>query len=208
MKPGAGLRLRTEGAGLAARSRLPNAPGMRSPIYAALAVSFGLVVALVIIERAREPVLFRADPLDFPSAAPSPPAVERMPNAWWVPPTRDSTPGPTRAPNPETPTSTPFTVAPTLRNREEVAAALEREFPPALRAAGVGAVVHLWILIDDDGAVRNIRLDQSSGRSAFDDAAIRVGRAMRYSPALNRGDPVAAWVWIPIAFRSERSELR
>ncbi|HSM59648.1 MAG TPA: hypothetical protein VK849_02575, partial [Longimicrobiales bacterium] len=39
------------------------------------------------------------------------------------------------------PTFTPFTVAPSILNRDEVVRAMEREYPPLLRDAGIGGTV-------------------------------------------------------------------
>ena len=99
------------------------------------------------------------------------------------------------------PTSIPFDRAPTLLGWREVAAVLEEEYPALLREAGVGGSAKVWLLIDADGVLRDIRIDESSGHQALDQAAIRVARVMRFSPASNEGEPVPVWVSIPITFQ-------
>jgi TonB family protein len=98
------------------------------------------------------------------------------------------------------PTFTPFTVAPEVRNRADVARALEREYPPLLRDAGVGGTVLLYFRIGDDGGVEHIRLHESSGHTALDEAALRVADRFEFSPAFNRDQRVPVWIQIPITF--------
>jgi len=98
------------------------------------------------------------------------------------------------------PTFTPYTVAPRLTNAREIAEALVREYPPALRSAGIGGRVLLWLFIDEAGAVQNTVLKTSSGFEALDEAATRVAVLMDFTPALNRDRQVPVWVAIPIDF--------
>jgi TonB family protein len=101
----------------------------------------------------------------------------------------------------ETPSFTPFTVAPNLKNRDDVGRALEREYPPLLRDAGVGGKVEVWVRISDKGAVEDVQIHQSSGHPALDEAAIKVGQVMQFTPAMNRDKQVPVWVSIPITFQ-------
>lgn len=102
------------------------------------------------------------------------------------------------------PSFTPFTVAPSILNRSEVIAAMVREYPPLLREAGVGGTVTVYFLIGDDGTVRDVRLNRSSGEEAIDEAALRVAQAYRFSPALNKDEKVPVWVSFPITFQARR----
>jgi protein TonB len=101
----------------------------------------------------------------------------------------------------ETPSFTPFTVAPNLKNRDDVGRALEREYPPLLRDAGVGGKVEVWVRISDKGEVEDVQIHQSSGHPALDEAAIKVGQVMQFTPAMNRDKQVPVWVSIPITFQ-------
>lgn len=98
------------------------------------------------------------------------------------------------------PAFTPYTVAPTLRNREEVGELLQRSYPVLLRDAGIGGRVFMWIYVDERGNVRNTRVKESSGLEPLDSAAVAVSRRMRFSPAQNRDTKVPVWVSIPILF--------
>lgn len=99
------------------------------------------------------------------------------------------------------PTFTPYTVSPDLRNRDEVGRALEREYPPLLRDAGLGGRVNVWLFINEEGIVQNTRVNESSGHPSLDEAALKVANVMRFSPALNRDKRVPVWVSIPITFQ-------
>ncbi len=99
------------------------------------------------------------------------------------------------------PTFTPFTVAPSIQNRQEVVRAMEREYPPLLRDAGIGGTVRVYFFIDENGTVQDYRIDQSSGHQALDDAALAVADVYRFTAALNRDKKVPVWVSFPITFQ-------
>ena len=99
------------------------------------------------------------------------------------------------------PTFTPYTVAPWLKNTRDVARALQREYPTALRSAGIGSQVLLWLFIDDTGKVQQTVLKTSSGFDSLDAAAMRVAMLMEFSPALNRDRNVPVWVAVPVDFK-------
>ena len=101
----------------------------------------------------------------------------------------------------ETPSFTPFTVAPVMQNREEVSRALEREYPALLRDAGVGGRTIVWVRLDDQGNVQDVQVNTTSGQPSLDEAALRVARVMEFSPAMNRDKQVPVWVSIPIQFQ-------
>jgi protein TonB len=99
------------------------------------------------------------------------------------------------------PTFTPFTVAPSILNRQEVVRAMQREYPPLLRDAGIGGTVRVFFFIDEAGTVQDYRIDSSSGHQALDDAALAVADVYRFSAALNRDKKVPVWVSFPITFQ-------
>jgi TonB family protein len=98
------------------------------------------------------------------------------------------------------PVFTPYTVAPELLNREEVQRALVRNYPPMLRDAGIGGAPTVHLFIDEAGTVRSTRLSRSGGYPALDEAALRVAATMRFASAVNRDEPVAVWIELPIVF--------
>jgi len=100
------------------------------------------------------------------------------------------------------PVIVPYTVKPAYTNAAEVMRALEREYPPLLRDAGIGGTVQVWFFIDESGVVRNQVVQVSSGHTALDEAALRVAPVFRFTPALNRDKAVPVWVSLPITFRT------
>ena len=99
------------------------------------------------------------------------------------------------------PRFTPFTVAPSILNVDEVVRAMQREYPTLLRDAGIGGTVSVYFFIDENGTVHDRRINESSGHQALDDAALRVADIYRFSPALNRDKKVPVWVSFPITFQ-------
>ena len=99
------------------------------------------------------------------------------------------------------PTFTPYTVAPSILNRDEVVRAMVREYPALLRDAGIGGTVRVYFFIDENGQVRDTRIDQTSGHAALDAAALAVADVYRFSAALNRDKKVPVWVSFPITFQ-------
>lgn len=100
-----------------------------------------------------------------------------------------------------TPSFTPYTVAPSLKNRDEVRRELQKQYPPLLRDAGIGGSVVVWLYIDQHGEVQHVVIKRTSGHQELDAAAERVGALMRFSPAFNRDRTTAVWVSIPISFQ-------
>ena len=99
------------------------------------------------------------------------------------------------------PTFTPFTVAPDIQNRAEVIRAMEREYPPLLRDAGIGGTVQVFFFIDEEGIVQQFQVNETSGHQALDDAALAVAGVYRFSAALNRDKRVPVWVSFGITFQ-------
>ena len=95
----------------------------------------------------------------------------------------------------------PYTVAPRVLNAAEVLRAAEREYPAALRDAGIGGTVALLVQVSEDGEVVHVEVGASSGHPALDRAALRVAEVLRMSPAMNRDRRVAVLTRVPIVFR-------
>ncbi|HEX7048775.1 MAG TPA: TonB family protein [Longimicrobiales bacterium] len=94
-------------------------------------------------------------------------------------------------------------VRPSLANVAEVQQALAASYPAALRDAGIGGSVTMFLFIDAQGTVVNATVSASSGYPALDAAAQRVANVMRFLPALNvDGEPVPVWIQIPVSFQT------
>jgi len=102
------------------------------------------------------------------------------------------------------PVFTPYTVRPEIKNRREAVRIVERYYPKLLKDAGIGGKVNVWVFIDTNGIVKNAQVQQGSGNSALDDAALKAAREFEFTPALNRDKKVPVWVAIPITFSVKR----
>ncbi len=122
-------------------------------------------------------------------------------NAVELPPPAEVAGDPTKIS--AAPTFTPYTVRPDIKNRAEIARALEAEFPPLLRGAGIGGTVLVWIFVDESGEVARLMVNESSGHQALDEAALRVASAMEFTPALNEEKAVPVWISLPIRFATD-----
>jgi TonB family protein len=106
-------------------------------------------------------------------------------------------------PQPALPSDPPpaTTVQPRILNHDEIVAAIDSAYPPALRERGLGGTVGVQFLIGSGGEVLETRTGQISAYPALDEAALEVARVYRFSPA-NAGDrPLAVWVVHAIDFR-------
>ena len=100
-----------------------------------------------------------------------------------------------------TPTFTPYTVQPELRNRTAVQGALRDNYPRVLRERNIGGPVRLWVLIDTAGNVIRSEVQESSGNEILDRAASRVATVMQFTPAMNRDRKVSVWLQLPVVFK-------
>lgn len=108
----------------------------------------------------------------------------------------------------DAPAFTPYTTAPELTNREAVASALEANYPPLLREAGIGGDALVWLFIDENGDVQKSLIKDGAGYEALDQAALRVAETMQFTPAMNRQQQVPVWVALPIRFTAANGEAQ
>ncbi len=93
-----------------------------------------------------------------------------------------------------------------LTNTNTFVQQLERSCPPTLKDAGIGRTVILYVFITENGSVEIVRVQQSSGYPQLDEVAEQLMREVaRFSPTLNRNQPVPAWMQIPNTFETLRS---
>ncbi|HET9948508.1 MAG TPA: TonB family protein [Longimicrobiales bacterium] len=149
------------------------------------------------IVRPAAPVIATADIPDDVTIAPT--TFEMNPVSELPPP-----PAPEARVQPDSeggPRFTPYTVAPQILNRDEIARALVELYPPLLRNAGIGGTVQVFISIDENGVVQDYQIHKSSGYRELDEAALQVAELYRFSPALNRDKRVPVWLLFPIEFQ-------
>ncbi|UCC48844.1 MAG: energy transducer TonB, partial [Gemmatimonadota bacterium] len=101
------------------------------------------------------------------------------------------------------PVFTPYTARPEFKDLEEARRVVARHYPQDLKDAGIGGTVVVWVFIDSDGNVANVKLKESSGNEALDAAGLVVAREWEFTPARNGEEVVPVWMAIPIAFADE-----
>ncbi|WP_423928706.1 energy transducer TonB [Candidatus Palauibacter sp.] len=96
------------------------------------------------------------------------------------------------------PSFIPFDTHPVMLNQAEVQREMEREYPRALKDAGIGGSVEMWLYVSEEGVVENFEIKTSSDKALLDEAAGRVVPTMRFAPAMNREKVTAVWVsqWV------------
>lgn len=77
-------------------------------------------------------------------------------------------------------------------------------YPPEAIAAGDAGWVTLRVLVDIDGAPLTFVLAKSTATDRLVDAAIAAVKQWRFNPAMKDGQPVAAWIEVPIGFYNQR----
>lgn len=93
-----------------------------------------------------------------------------------------------------------LTDKPELTNRAVISRLLTRIYPTELRDEGITGHVTVTLVIDPAGVPRVVSVTGGSGVPAFDDAALRVTRAMRFTPPVLDGAPVWVRMLIPLEF--------
>lgn len=77
------------------------------------------------------------------------------------------------------------------------------KYPSRARKLGWEGTVILLVEVLSDGTTGEIEIQESSGRSILDDAAIQAIRKWRFAPAQKQGVRVATTVKIPVVFKIE-----
>lgn len=168
-----------------------------------------LGAAAVALETIELPPEVRVPPPPEQVSRPATPrvaAVDVAENVTIAPTTFESNPVENLPPPPKTgtpderPSFIPYTVAPTLNNKDEVLRFLERVYPATLRSAGIGGAVVLWLYIDEEGRVQRTVVAESSGFEQLDEAAQQVASKMHWKPAMNRDKKTPVWLSQAIDF--------
>jgi TonB family protein len=92
------------------------------------------------------------------------------------------------------------TIAPRVRNPEEVMRSIAAAYPDNLRDRGIGGTVGMHFLLGATGQVEAIRIGQISAYPALDEAALHVANVYRFSPAMQGRDAIPVWVSHAISF--------
>jgi len=74
------------------------------------------------------------------------------------------------------------------------------EYPLDLWDADVEGQTLLRVLVLETGDVDSVEVLEASGYPAFDSAAVRGARQLRYSPARRNGKRISVWAQVPVQF--------
>jgi protein TonB len=96
---------------------------------------------------------------------------------------------------------TPMDVSPKLLNREEIQAAIQRNYPAMMRDAGIGGKTKVWFFIDETGKVVKSQVNTSSGYDQLDAAALKVAPLAKFTPAMTHDKKIPVWVAMDIVFQ-------
>lgn len=86
---------------------------------------------------------------------------------------------------------------PRPRNLAEFRRALQRQYPPELRAARIPGLVTVRFRVTAQGTTEGFIL-RGSTDPRFDQPTVEALRTLRFSPARINGGPVAVWVELPV----------
>jgi protein TonB len=73
-------------------------------------------------------------------------------------------------------------------------------YPEELWDAGVEGQTLLRVFVTAHGTVDSVRVEKSSGYTGFDSAAVQGAPKLRFEPAHQGADAIAAWVLLPVEF--------
>lgn len=74
------------------------------------------------------------------------------------------------------------------------------EYPLELWDQDIEGETLLRVRVSEAGGVDSVEVVESSGHAAFDSAAIRGARDMRFSPARRGGKRIEVWAQVPVHF--------
>lgn len=80
------------------------------------------------------------------------------------------------------------------------------EYPLELWDGEVEGTTVIRLRVDVEGGVDSAVVAEPSGYAAFDSAAVRGGRELRFRPARRDGEPVPVWAEVPVHFSRDSIE--
>jgi protein TonB len=74
-------------------------------------------------------------------------------------------------------------------------------YPPHARRMGIEGRVRVRVLVGERGRPLEVKVQEGSGDTSLDEAALAAVRRWRFEPARRDGEPVRAWAVVPIEFK-------
>ncbi len=74
------------------------------------------------------------------------------------------------------------------------------DYPRLAKQAGITGTVWVKALVDEAGKVLKAIVARSSGTVSLDEAAVKAAYKNKFTPGIQEGKPVKAWVTYPVEF--------
>ena len=100
-----------------------------------------------------------------------------------------------------------YTVKPELQNRTEIKSLVD-SVTARLFADGRETRTVVWAKVLIDGRTSEVSVRDASGDTARDNFAVRVVKAMRWSPAKNSKGVTETWIAIPVVIGGDAPQRR
>ena len=78
------------------------------------------------------------------------------------------------------------------------------DYPRLAKQAGITGTVRVKALVDEEGKVLKAIVAKSSGTVSLDEAATKAAYKNKFTPGIQKGKPVKAWVTYPVEFALDR----
>jgi protein TonB len=78
-------------------------------------------------------------------------------------------------------------------------------YPISLWDADIEGSALVRVLVNDTGGVDSVEIVESSGYAAFDTAALKGARDLRFQPARRGEDRIKVWAQVPVHFSKRPS---
>lgn len=157
---------------------------------------------------AARPIPEKRPVLALPEPAPSAPSTFSAPQARVepvpAPSAQPAAPAPALAPAPPAPPAREVASIPPSFNAAYLRNAPPR-YPLIARRNGVEGTVRLKVFVARDGRPAQVQLEQSSGSSALDNAALEAVKSWQFVPARRGQESIESWVLVPVVFKLENA---
>lgn len=77
------------------------------------------------------------------------------------------------------------------------------EYPLELWDRDVEGSTLVRVLVNEEGGVDSVVVEEGSGHAALDSAAVKGALSMRFEPARKEGEPLRVWARVPVHFSKD-----
>lgn len=128
--------------------------------------------------------------------------LDAFPDIRYMPPYPDLSTQDFINPNYRTKAEVPPTI---IGGMEELQRVIR--YPQLARRAGVEGIVTVRVYLDSTAKVRHARVERGIG-GGCDEEAVEAVKKVKFTPAMDKGQPVHVRIFIPVEFRLSKEEKR